>query len=271
MREEAVPVPVKLLKELDWLLIGSAFLLTAIGALLIFSAQHAMPEARDRVLWSRQLLWWAVASAAFLAAVWLPLRLHEVFAYIYLIGVGLALLALITLGIGTSGQWISLGPAYIQPSEPAKLALLLALSRYLAYLKRPVITPRPLLVLAAIIVPIWFLVVKQPDLGTSLVFWALLLVMLFWAGAPLPALFLLISPALSLILAFNWVVWTVFFVALLAILYYERPRLPISVGVVTLNLVFGIVTPLLLSRLMPYQKMRIQVLLHTGMDPRGAG
>jgi len=266
-----VPGVVKFLKELDWILVGSAFLLTAIGALLIYSAQHGMPEARDRILWSRQLMWWGVATIAFLVSAWLPLRFHEVFAYVYLAVIGLALLALVTLGISTSGQWISLGPAYIQPSEPAKLALLIALSRYLAYLKRPVITPRPLLALAAIVVPIWFLVIKQPDLGTSLVFWALFLVMLFWAGAPLPALFLLVSPALSLVLAFNWVVWTLFFIALLAILYYERPRLPISVGVVSLNLLFGIVTPLLWSRLMPYQKMRILVFLDPGMDPRGAG
>ena len=174
-----MPSFVKFLKELDWILVGSAFLLTAIGALLIYSAQHAMPDARDRILWSRQLMWWGVATIAFLVSAWLPLRFHEVFAYVYLAVVGLALLALVTLGISTSGQWISLGPAYIQPSEPAKLALLIALSRYLAYLKRPVITPRPLLALAAIIIPIWFLVIKQPDLGTSLVFWALFLVMLF--------------------------------------------------------------------------------------------
>jgi rod shape determining protein RodA len=261
----------KHLKELDWLLIGSALLLTAIGALLIFSAQHSMPEARDRILWSRQLMWWAVAMAAFVVSVWLPVRLHEVFAYVYLTIVGLALLALVTFEISTSGQWISVGPAYIQPSEPAKLALLIALSRYLAYLKKPVISPRPLLALAAIVGPIWFLVIKQPDLGTSLVFWALFLVMLFWAGAPLPALFLLISPVLSLVLAFNWIVWVLFFIALLGVLYLERPRLPISIGVVTLNLIFGIVTPIVWNRLMPYQQQRILVFLDPGKDPRGAG
>lgn len=261
----------KHLKELDWILIGSALLLTAIGALLIFSAQHSMPEARDRILWSRQLMWWVVAMAAFAVSVWLPVRLHEVFAYVYLTVVGLALLALVTFEISTSGQWISVGPAYIQPSEPAKLALLIALSRYLAYLKKPVISPRPLLALAAIVGPIWFLVIKQPDLGTSLVFWALFLVMLFWAGAPLPALFLLISPVLSLVLAFNWIVWVLFFIALLGVLYLERPRLPISIGVVTLNLIFGIVTPIVWNRLMPYQQQRILVFLDPGKDPRGAG
>lgn len=261
----------KFLKELDWILVGSALLLTAIGTLLIYSAQHAMPEARDRLLWSRQLTWWGVATVAFIIAVWLPLRLHEVFAYVYLVAVGLALLALVTMGIGTSGQWIALGPAYIQPSEPAKLALLIALSRYLAYLKKPVISPRPLLWLCAIVLPIWILVIKQPDLGTSLVFWALLLVMIFWAGAPLPALFLLVSPLLSLVLAFDWIVWTVFFVVVLAVLYYERPRLPLSVGVVTINLIFGIVTPIVWNGLMPYQQKRILVFLDPGMDSRGAG
>jgi rod shape determining protein RodA len=266
-----VPAITKFLKELDWLLVGSAFLLTAIGALLIYSAQHAMPDVRERVLWSRQLMWWGVAMLAFLAAAWLPLRLHEVFAYIYLIVVACALLALITLGISTSNQWISLGPAYLQPSEPAKLALLIALARYLAYLKRPVIGTKPLFMLGVIVFPIWFLVIKQPDLGTSLVFWAILLVMLFWAGAPLPELFLLISPMLSLIFAFNWIVWVIYIIAVLAVLYRTRPRLVISVGVVALNLLFGIVTPLVWNHLKTYQKMRILVFLDPGTDPRGAG
>lgn len=266
-----MPAFVKFLKELDWLLIGSALLLTAIGALLIYSAQHAMPEARDRVLWSRQLMWWSVAMAAFAVSVWLPVRLHEVFAYIYLSVVGLALLALVTFEISTSGQWIALGPAYIQPSEPAKLALLIALSRYLAYLKRPVMSPRPLLALAGIVVPIWFLVIKQPDLGTSLVFWALFLVMLFWAGASLLALFLLISPVITLVLIFTPIVWILFFIGLLGVLFYQRPRLPVSIGIVTLNLIFGIVTPIVWNGLMPYQQQRILVFLDPGKDPRGAG
>jgi len=262
---------IRFLRELDPILVGSAFALTAIGALLIYSAQHDMPDPKDQLLWSRQLLWWIVALGGFVLAAWLPLRLHDVFAYVYLIAIGLVLMTLLWLGVGTSRLWISLGPAYLQPSEPAKLALLFALSRYLAYLKRPVFGWRPLLLLAVIVVPIWFLVIKQPDLGTSLVFWALVLVMLYWAGMPPLSLFFLVSPLISLVLAFNWITWIIYIIILLAALYVTRPRLLMSVGVVTVNVLFGIVTPILWNKFLPYQKMRILVFLDPGSDPQRAG
>ncbi|MBI3873255.1 MAG: rod shape-determining protein RodA [candidate division Zixibacteria bacterium] len=261
----------KLARDLDPILVGSALALTAIGVLLIYSAQHDMPDPKDRILWSRQLMWWVVAMVCFVLSAWLPLRMHEVFAYVYLGAVALLLMALLWLGVGTSGQWISLGPAYLQPSEPAKLALLFALSRYLAYLNRPIIGWKPLFQLGLLVAPIWFLVIKQPDLGTSLVFWALTLVLVFWAGAPPLSLFLLISPLISLVLAFNWIAWIIYLAVLLAALFISRPRLIMSVGVVAANVLFGIVTPLAWNKFMPYQKMRILVFLDPGSDPRGSG
>lgn len=259
----------RFLRELDWILIGSALALTGSGVLLIYAAQHQAPDAAEQTLWVRQLIWVAVALVAFLLAATLPLRIHEVFAHVYLVAAALVLIGVLMLGGGQ--RWISLGPFQLQPSEPAKLALLLALSRYLAYLKRPVFGWRSLTALFLLVMPLWLLVLRQPDLGTSLVFWALLLVMIFWAGAPPMKLFFLISPLLSLILAFNWLSWIAFLAVLLAALFFSRPRLLVSVGVVTVNTVFGIVTPLVWNKLLPYQQLRIIAFIDPGSDPRGAG
>ena len=144
----------KAIREYDPLLIVSAVLLTVTGILLIYAAQHNAPNPADRVYWSRQLLWFGVALVGFLIAVKIPLRFHEVFAYVYLLVIALALLALAVLGEAVGGRWVSLGPAYLQPSEIAKLAVLVALSRYLAYLKQPLFGFRPLLTVAALVGPV---------------------------------------------------------------------------------------------------------------------
>ncbi len=62
----------------------------------------------------------------------------------------------------------------------------------------------------------FLLVLKQPDLGSALVFVGILFAMLFWAGVRPRLLFLLASPVLSLLLAFNtlaWGAWIVMFIA----------------------------------------------------------
>ncbi|GAB4328891.1 MAG: rod shape-determining protein RodA [Candidatus Zixiibacteriota bacterium] len=252
-------------------MIASAALLTIIGIVLIYSAQHNAPDPADRTYWSRQILWFGVALVGFLVAVKIPLRFHEVFAYVYLAIVAVALLVIAIIGEAVGGRWVSLGPAYLQPSELGKIAVLFALSRYLAYLKQPLFGFRPLLTVAALVGPVALLVLKQPDLGTALVFSAVTLVLLFWGGVPPVALFFLVSPVISLILAFNWLVWVVFVAVLLVALIKVRPRLLVSVTVVAVNLAFGVFTPILWNGLHAYQQNRILVFLNPGVDPRGAG
>lgn len=259
------------IRDYDPILIGTALALTGAGILLIYAAQHSAPNPTDRGYWSRQLIWSIVALVAFVAAVKIPLRFHEVFAYVYLGGIGAVLLGLLFFANVEGGRWIALGPAYLQPSEIAKIAVLFALSRYLAYLKRPLFGWKPLMIVGLLVGPISLLVLKQPDLGTALVFLAVSLVMIFWGGVPLVGMFFLVSPLISLILAFNWIAWIAFAAILIFALWRVRPRLSLAIMVVTLNLAFGVVTPIAWNHLRPYQQSRIIIFLNPGADRRGAG
>lgn len=259
------------IRDYDPILIGSALALTASGILLIYAAQHSAPNPAARGYWSRQLIWSFVALIAFVAAVRIPLRFHEVFAYVYLGGIGVVLLGLLFFPKVEGGRWIALGPAYLQPSELAKIAVLFALSRYLAYLKRPLFGWKPLLIVGLLVGPISLLILKQPDLGTALVFLAVSLVMIFWGGVPIVGMFFLVSPMISLILAFNWMVWIAFAAVLIIFLWRVRPRITVAIMVVTLNLAFGVITPIMWNHLRPYQQNRILIFLNPGADPRGAG
>jgi rod shape determining protein RodA len=180
-------------------------------------------------------------------------------------------LGLLVLERDVGGRWISLGPAYLQPSEFGKLAVLFALCRYLAYLKRPLTGWQPLMTISLLVGPVTLLVLKQPDLGTSLVFLAMTFILLFWGGIPPLTLFFLVSPVISLVLAFSWISWIAFAAVLITILALTRPRLIISTGVMAVNLLFGIITPLVWNHLLPYQRMRILIFLDPGADPRRAG
>jgi rod shape determining protein RodA len=115
------------------------------------------------------------------------------------------------------------------------------------------------------------LVLKQPDLGTSMIFLVILLSLLFWTGLSLYLIVLLITPLLSLILAFHWISWGLFFLGLLIALFYLRPGRWLGAFVVVLNLLFGIVTPILWNKMHDYQKERILAFLDPSRDPLGSG
>jgi len=115
------------------------------------------------------------------------------------------------------------------------------------------------------------LIVEQPDLGTSLVFLALTIPVLFWAGLNWFYIFIILSPLLVIIASFNF--WAFLFVMLIIsfILFYSRRKPLIIVAVFILNIAVGIVTPYLWGHLRPYQQQRIVTFINPEKDPKGSG
>jgi rod shape determining protein RodA len=260
-------------KDFDWTLAITALVLSLIGIFLIYSAKHYAANVAERGIYLKQTVWLFLGVCACGVAFFVPLRFYEVFSYVlYSIAVGL-LLIILAMGSYKMGaaRWFSWGGFNIQPSEFAKLATIFALSRYLAYSKRSIYSLKWLgKVMGMTLLPA-LMVLKQPDLGTSLVFFAILISLLFWAGVPIFYLFLIVSPFISLICAFHWLTWALFFLVLVFILYRVRLSFLLSVGFLLCNLAFGMITPLIWNRLHDYQKDRIIVFLDPGKDPQGAG
>lgn len=173
----------RLLKNLDYVLIVTVLLLVATGFVMVRSAtQTRAAEAGDpHSFVKRQVLWAMLGIGA--AVVVVSIDYHQFARLANLLYVGnLALLAaLVVVGKSTLGaqRWIQLGPVQIQPSELAKLALIVTLaamlSRRRAGWTRFIDLARPLVHVA---LPM-LLVLRQPDLGTSLVLLAILFGMLF--------------------------------------------------------------------------------------------
>lgn len=260
-------------RDLDWRVIGAALLLSLIGVLLIMSAQHHADSAYRHDFYLRQLLWLLLALVGFAAVIHLPLRFFDLTAYLFY-GITLGLLVLV-LVIGSSRmgatRWFSFGPINVAPADIAKLAVVLALSRFFAYTKLAPESKRRLALTAIMTLLPVMLILKQPDLGTSLVFWVILFVLWFWSGLSPVYLVLILSPLASLVAASHWLAWALYFVVLLTFLFLSRPGMLFSVLVVVANLGFGIITPFIWNHMADYQKLRILTFLDPGRDPRGAG
>lgn len=260
-------------RDLDWRVIGAALLLSMIGVLLIMSAQHHAESVYRQDFYLRQLLWLLLALVGFAAVIHLPLRFFDLSAYLFY-GITLGLLVLVlVIGSSRAGatRWFSFGPINLAPSDVAKLAVVLALSRFFAYTKLPPESKRRLALSAILTLLPVMLILKQPDLGTSLVFWIILFVLWFSSGLSPIYLVLILSPLASLVAASHWLAWALYFVVLLVFLFLSRPGMLFSVMAVVANLAFGIITPFIWNRMAEYQQARILTFLDPGRDPRGAG
>jgi rod shape determining protein RodA len=148
---------------------------------------------------TRGLLWAALALVAFAAATAFDYRWLRTFAWpLYLVNLGLLGLTLVIGdGVGGAQRWIYLGPISFQFSELAKVIMIAVLANYLAARHDRLDSLPAILGACLLVVPPWALVLMQPDLGTSLVFGAILVGMLFMSGASLRWLGLLAAGAIA--------------------------------------------------------------------------
>ena len=213
----------------------TTLLLVGFGLIILYSAGQTDVPTRAAGVWFRQLVWSGIGFMAALLVYQVSPRILEWVAPA-LYGFGILLL-LVVLAVGTgagtaesSHSWLSIGGRQIgQPSEFAKIATVLMLARHLSGLREPPRSLRDLLVPSIIVGVPFLLVLKQPDLGSALVFVGILFAMLFWAGARPLTLFLLASPGFSLLLGFSTLGWTLWMIALFAILVFYRPYILDSV------------------------------------------
>ncbi|MFZ5980012.1 MAG: rod shape-determining protein RodA [Candidatus Zixiibacteriota bacterium] len=259
-------------RELDWKLIGVVFLLSVIGILLIMSAQYYAETEYHQHYYQRQIIWLVVALVFFFVILNLPFRVLDLSAYL-LYGVALVMLVLV-LAVNRGGgaaRWFNFGPINLAPADIAKLTLVLVLSRFFAYTKLPVISKRRLAFSGLLTLIPMMLILKQPDLGTSLVFFVILFALWFWSGLSPWYLILILSPLVSLVMASHWLSWALYFVVLISFLGFLKPGLFNGTVVVIFNLAFGIFMPFIWNRMAEYQRLRILIFLDPGLDPRGSG
>lgn len=260
----------------DWPLVALSLALTGFGIAMVYSAGQTDVPSFVAGLWRTQLTWLALGIAVAYGISRSSVRLLEWGSVpIYLV-VCLSLVALLFVGQGagtaaSTKSWLAIGGVRLgQPSELAKLAVVLMLARVLSGERKAPTTLFGLWKPALIVLVPWLLIMAQPDLGTGIVFIALFFAMLFWSGVAWPLLVMAASPAVSLILAFGPGIWGAWFLMLLALVAWRRPSWIEGAVLVGANVVMGVVAPLLWDRLNPYQQRRLLVFLDPSADPRGS-
>jgi len=264
-------------RQLDKALVASVALLALYGLAALYSAGQTDVPTFVATIWQRQLIWLGLCLiVAVLIFRTSPRMLEWATPFAYAIAL---LLLLLTLFIGTgagtaasSKSWISIGGRHFgQPAELAKVATILMLARWLATLREPPSMLRDLIIPGIIAGVPCLLVLKQPDLGSAIVFVAILFLVLFWAGTKPSLLVLAASPVIGLVLAFSTVAWGVWIALLAALLLWWRPYLWEGLAIMGLNVLGGVLALPFWNRLAPYQQNRLLAFLNPDVDPRAAG
>ncbi|HEY3346454.1 MAG TPA: rod shape-determining protein RodA [Nitrospirota bacterium] len=220
--------------RIDWTFFTALFALVLAGLAVVYSATFTMDRG-SHSLFLKQVIWLGAGFICMGAALFTDYRRLERWGYILYTVAVLMLVAVLAMGRTGMGaqRWLPLGPFQFQPSEMAKLFLIVALAKYFSedglyngHTLRDLVKP---FIMA--VVPV-LLVVKQPDLGTGLVLLFIFGAMVVAAGIKFKSfLILATTAALSAPVA-----WGVFW-----------------------------------GHLKDYQRKRILVFLDPESDPSGAG
>ncbi len=256
-------------RHLDWLLLLAVISLTTFGGFTIYSTEQVGRHSYSYQHWTIGVLGLIIVLIFSRWRYQLLLRWHWL---IYAL-TNISLVAVMITGVTAKGaqRWINIAGFNVQPSEFAKITMVITLAALLhnqdganlkTVLRTLIITSIP-----------WALVFLQPDLGTSLVFGAMVITMLYWANVKTGWLVLMVSPLFSAILYHlylpGWVIWVL---AVAGIAWLTLPGKVVStLSAVVINLGAVELGNFFWSLLKDYQKARLIMFLDPEQDPLGGG
>jgi rod shape determining protein RodA len=197
-------------RAFDLQLATFAGLLVAVGLVMAYtnSVENGSSPLEAGTTFTRGLMWAGIAAITFILATGFDYRWLKTLSWpVYALQLGLLVLTLaIGDGIGGSARWINIGPLTFQFSELAKILMIIVLSQYLASRQARLDSLRAILGACVLVGPPLILVMLQPDLGTSLVFAAILAGMLWMSGASLRWLGTLAAGVIAMVpIAWNYI------------------------------------------------------------------
>ncbi len=227
------------IRRFDWTQFGTIVVLLLLSVIFIFSARYQSGDVSLSGKALQQVVWALIGLGCYAgAAAFDYRRLAEIHWWVYA-GAMLSLLLVFAFPEKNNAhRWIPMPGFDLQPSEFAKIALVFSLAAVLSLPSTDVDEPVTFLKAALIAAVPFFLIVVEPDLGTSMVLVPVTVALLFCAGAPARPIVILIGTGIgALILIGVWLTW-----------------LPDTCPFLT-----------------DYQKSRVLVYLNVNQDPLGAG
>ena len=170
-------------KNMEWGLLIVAILLTGIGLVALFSATQETGYDEFK----KQIIWFGISVVMMVIVMLINyetlVRLSPIF---YGITIVLLIAVMFTEPVNGATSWFTIGSFSLQPSEFAKIAVILFLAfviskiqqRYVEEINKPL---KLLLIFVVVAIPL-LLIIKQPDFGTAMAFCVALAMILFTAG-----------------------------------------------------------------------------------------
>lgn len=220
----------KLSKNIEWSILICAVLLVVIGLFAIYSATLSSGQEEFR----KQIIWLIVSIPLTIAVFFVDYAfMSKMSPILYGISIVLLIAVLFTTPIGGASSWFSIKGVSLQPSEFAKIFLILFLAWLMSIMKKRGVKElnkftRILLLVVVFAVPVG-LIIMQPDYGTAMAFVMAFIFMLFNSGI------------------------------------YKR-------YIIISLIIVCVAAPFVYIYVLPdHAKTRIQVYLNPDLDPRGAG
>ena len=246
--------------------------LLLLGLMSLYSIS-ILQEENSSNAFAKQILF--LGPAIILMFIMTVLSKRFIHKYIYFFYCLIILLVSIPFfGQETAGtyRWINFGFSFgLQPSEIAKWIIVITLAKYLSDNNLQVHKFSSSIIPFFIAIIPTVIVLNQPDLGTAFVMMVPVIPMLYWVGARPYHLFLIIAPLLSIITAFNVIVFALWSTIVGIIIFRSMDKLWTGVTIFFFNVFLGLMFPILWNFLRPFQKNRILTFFNPEIDPLGAG
>ena len=259
------------INDAPWKILFSSLFLSFIGLIALNSISHQNTTFIQNPFY-KQLFFLFIALFSFTFSLITPKYIIHKYAYI-IFGLGIFIVILPFFGSPHAGtyRWLDIGlPFNFQPSEFSKIFTVIALARYLSDNNLKIRK------FSSIVIPIIIalfpalIVLNQPDLGTSLVMLSIIFPMLYWAGARPFYLFLLVAPVLSILSAFNVILFSIWAFIMAVVIFYARTKIIAGVSYFFGNIFFGLFARPIWEMLNPYQQNRVLTFIYPEKDPLGA-
>lgn len=186
------------LRNFDFLIMFSAAAIFAIGLMIVYSASSSISGGSQDVYVTKQLQ--ALIVGVILAVIIFSIDYRRFADAAFILYVLDLIFLAVVLAVGAkrlgATRWINIGGIGFQPSEFAKIIFILALSSFLARRKDVIKEPSNLIWSIVILLPLFFLIVIQPDLGTALMLMPILIAIVYVSGVNLKGIGIFLASCL---------------------------------------------------------------------------
>jgi len=288
----------------DYIIFISVILIVCLGLLMIYSATRSL---ESNVLLIKQVIWFGIGLVGLICTVLFDYQLLGKYSrIIYIVGILLLVFVLFEGPLIRSAKsWIVIGSFSFQPSEFAKLATIIILAEYLSTKREGLTSINEFIYPISLVAIPTFLILMEPDIGSTLVFPPVLIVMLYITGSKPVYLTTLISISILILIFTLFLSWEgvgvihkipfihflyrcissfkYVFISLTCLLgitvgvYYTLKLFRKDILFTKFGLFFGTIAISLIVSLTAneflkdYQRKRLVVFIDPGIDPLNAG